>query len=442
MAPEQVNELPYNEKCDIWSMGCLLYEMAALAPPFEAANQLALAVKIKAGRVARIPEGYSDELNHAIRSMLQLESGKRPSIEELFKLPRMQEQAELAVKGAQAVPPTYMDRYFGQQLRRLQAKEDEIAARAQELVTKEKGLRVAKGGADEDEANKKQAEELKLKEDELRRRQERLEADAKARVASLEAEMRASLEAREASLKAREDEVGARERAAMDKERKLDKAKAEYNMLYADLKKRKKALDDQIVALPVGVEASELEEMAAAVGAGASEPRPPAPAAKGGWPESDTGGSATARVAPAEAFVRRHSCPGGTGSPRRMTGPPEGGGACKDSLDDGAIAARTKQVRPPLQDQALGSAAVRAEVKANNALSLCSEPRSPTPHPRHGLFVDRDGQERNLLPLDHDAKVGSVHHEACACSLNTPASPPPAALAPESLCTLVLTSGK
>jgi serine/threonine protein kinase len=30
MAPEQVNELPYNEKCDIWSMGCLLFEMAAL----------------------------------------------------------------------------------------------------------------------------------------------------------------------------------------------------------------------------------------------------------------------------------------------------------------------------------------------------------------------------------------------------------------------------
>ncbi len=66
-------QVPYNEKCDIWSMGCLLYELAALAPPFEAANQLALAVKIKAGKVSRLPEGYSDELNNVVRSMLQVQ---------------------------------------------------------------------------------------------------------------------------------------------------------------------------------------------------------------------------------------------------------------------------------------------------------------------------------------------------------------------------------
>ncbi len=59
MAPEQVNEVPYNEKCDIWSLGCLVYELAAKAPPFEAHNQLALAVKIKAGKINRLPEPYS-----------------------------------------------------------------------------------------------------------------------------------------------------------------------------------------------------------------------------------------------------------------------------------------------------------------------------------------------------------------------------------------------
>ncbi len=107
------------------------------------------------------------------------------SVEDLFKLGRMQEQAELAVKGAQAVPPAYMDRYFGQQLRRLQAKEDEISARAQDLVTKEKNLRAGKLSDDGVEA-KKQVEELQRKEEELRRREEKLEADAAARAASLE----------------------------------------------------------------------------------------------------------------------------------------------------------------------------------------------------------------------------------------------------------------
>ena len=240
-----MNELPYNEKCDIWSMGCLLFEMAALAPPFEAANQLALAVKIKAGRVARIPEGYSDELNTAIRSMLQLDSTKRPSIEELFKLPRMQEQAELAVKGAQAVPPLYMDRYFGQQLRRLQAKEDEIASRAQELVTKEKNVRAGKVSEDDAEAKKlaedlkKQAEDLRRREEDVRRREDKLETEARARAAALEAEVRGSYESKEKALKAREEEVLMRERAAADKERKLEKAKSEYHVLYSELKKRK-----------------------------------------------------------------------------------------------------------------------------------------------------------------------------------------------------------
>jgi len=56
-----------------------------------------------------------------------------------------------------------MDRYFGQQLRRLQAKEDEIAQRAQELVTKEKTLRGGKM-ADDDKDKDKVSDDFKRRE--------------------------------------------------------------------------------------------------------------------------------------------------------------------------------------------------------------------------------------------------------------------------------------
>ena len=72
MSPEQVKESKYNEKSDIWSFGCLIYEMAALVPPFRAANQLALAVKIQQGKFAELPQHYSKELERALRCMIQV----------------------------------------------------------------------------------------------------------------------------------------------------------------------------------------------------------------------------------------------------------------------------------------------------------------------------------------------------------------------------------
>lgn len=240
MAPEQVNELPYNEKCDIWSLGCLLYEMAALAPPFEAANQLALAVKIKAGRVSRLPEQYSEELNQAVRSMLQLDSAKRPSIEDLFKLPKMQEQAEIAVRNASAVPAQYVDRYFSSQMRRLQAKEEEISSRAQDLVNKEKELRGAKY-VDSDEI-KKREEDLKKKDEELKKKDKELSemtSSFQERIRNLEAREKAVSCADVASawcdacrqMLAREEALASRDRSLSDKEKRVEKAKLEYQSL-------------------------------------------------------------------------------------------------------------------------------------------------------------------------------------------------------------------
>lgn len=39
MSPELFNNKPYNHKSDIWALGCVLYEMAALTHAFDATRQ-------------------------------------------------------------------------------------------------------------------------------------------------------------------------------------------------------------------------------------------------------------------------------------------------------------------------------------------------------------------------------------------------------------------
>ena len=47
MSPEIIDALPYDYKTDIWSMGCVLYFLCTLRPPFEAERIMELYGKIK-----------------------------------------------------------------------------------------------------------------------------------------------------------------------------------------------------------------------------------------------------------------------------------------------------------------------------------------------------------------------------------------------------------
>uniref|UniRef100_A0A3P9NN01 Serine/threonine-protein kinase Nek2 n=2 Tax=Poecilia reticulata TaxID=8081 RepID=A0A3P9NN01_POERE len=85
MSPEQINRMSYNEKSDIWSLGCLLYELCALSPPFTAYNQKELAEKIREGKFRRIPFRYSEELNTLLGRMLNLKDYLRPSVESILQ---------------------------------------------------------------------------------------------------------------------------------------------------------------------------------------------------------------------------------------------------------------------------------------------------------------------------------------------------------------------
>ncbi|XP_028809340.1 serine/threonine-protein kinase Nek2 [Denticeps clupeoides] len=85
MSPEQMNGMSYNEKSDIWSLGCVLYELCALTPPFTACNRKELAAKIRDGKFRRIPFRYSEELNSFLARMLDLKDYMRPSVESILQ---------------------------------------------------------------------------------------------------------------------------------------------------------------------------------------------------------------------------------------------------------------------------------------------------------------------------------------------------------------------
>ncbi|NWR73549.1 NEK3 kinase, partial [Centropus unirufus] len=77
--PEIWENTPYNNKSDIWSLGCILYELCTLRHPFQANSWKHLILKICNGSYAPLPSHYSYELHYLIKQMFKRNPQSRPS---------------------------------------------------------------------------------------------------------------------------------------------------------------------------------------------------------------------------------------------------------------------------------------------------------------------------------------------------------------------------
>jgi len=93
LSPELCEEKPYNHKSDIWSLGCVLYELCTLKHPFESNNQGALILKIVRGKYNPISSQYSKDLSNMVDSCLCKDYKKRPSINDILNFPIMVEKS-------------------------------------------------------------------------------------------------------------------------------------------------------------------------------------------------------------------------------------------------------------------------------------------------------------------------------------------------------------
>ena len=86
-SPEVWKDKPYDLKSDIWSLGCVTYEMCALVPPFRADDMNGLFQRVIKGQYPPIPSHYSMDMRMLIKTLLQVQASSRPNCDQILELP-------------------------------------------------------------------------------------------------------------------------------------------------------------------------------------------------------------------------------------------------------------------------------------------------------------------------------------------------------------------
>ena len=83
-SPEIWEDKPYSFKSDIWSIGCILYQMAGLKMPFQGKNIKEVYYNLKNINIPPLPEIYSPDLMYMVKKLLKLNPDQRPSTQEIL----------------------------------------------------------------------------------------------------------------------------------------------------------------------------------------------------------------------------------------------------------------------------------------------------------------------------------------------------------------------
>lgn len=101
MSPEVLLDKPFTPQSDVWSVGCVIYELCAKHPPFQAKTHIQLSQKIREGKYPPLPSIYSATLSKTIAACLNMNYLQRPTTSTLLRLDVMKLcRKEREVEGA------------------------------------------------------------------------------------------------------------------------------------------------------------------------------------------------------------------------------------------------------------------------------------------------------------------------------------------------------
>lgn len=129
MAPEILESKDYDAKADIWSVGCIFYEMLAGTCPFKGQNEMDLLRNIRTKEL-RMPDDVvvSRPSLEIVSRLLEKDPARRPSIEMLLSLTTRLNAALPTIPAVPSTPTTPVPAAPAAEVRKESAERDEAEA--------------------------------------------------------------------------------------------------------------------------------------------------------------------------------------------------------------------------------------------------------------------------------------------------------------------------